>query len=394
MHKQRYTPAYIFLLFFLLFLYGFSNQAIGTLITRIIKHYGITMAEAGLLSSFSSAGNFIAIFVITIFIGRINKMVLLGASLFFYAASLFAISAAPPFGIILLSFALIGIFATTLDTLSNSLVADLQPANISRNMSFLHGLYGLGGLCGPIVMERLAGMLSWTQVYFIVSLAFLIFLTIYSVFVRWQWSLLTTHISNEKQTRFGFSDIIQYFTRKRHVLLWMVMFFYIGNQITLAVWIKRYVEIHLNAAAWGAYALSAMWMGIAVSRLFISPNIKASSHLKICFGNLISAVVLIAGLISGSAPGITAASLAVGLSSGLTIPLIIGTSCEWHMEKTTYGTLMVYTAISISSVMFPPLTGLIGDSLGIPWCVAVGAISSFITALFSGMLFINMKSEQ
>jgi len=393
MNKQRFAQGYISLIFLVVFLYGISRQAIGTLITPIIEYYGIKMAQAGLLSSFFSAGSFAAIFVITIFAGRINKMILMGASLFLYAISLYLISTAPQFGILLASFALIGVFGATVDTLTNSIIADLRPQNISWNISLLHGIYGIGGLCGPVAMERLSAVLSWTQVYFTISLAFIVYLIVYALFVKRQWRQLTMRMSREKQTRFGFSDIIQFFARKRHILLWVSVFFYSGNQTTMGIWIKRYVEIRLNTALWGAYALSAMWLGIVISRLLISPNIKASSLRKICVGNCISAIVLTAGLLSGSAQGITAASLAVGLASGFTIPLIVATCCEWHPEKTALGSLMPYTAIFVSSVVFPPLSGLVSDLLGISLGLAISAVCALAAAVFSGILDARLKSE-
>lgn len=392
MNKKNFTQWYTGLIFFVMFIYGINNQAIGTLITNIIEHYGIRMAQAGLLSSFTSVGNFAALFVVTIFTGRINKIILMGGSLFFFAVSLFILSYAPPFSIVLISFAFIGVFGATTDTLTNSLIADLMPDNISRNLSLLHGLYGLGGLCGPIIIDRFVGSFSWAQVYFAVSMVYIVYLTVYALFAKWQWSLLTIRISNERQTRIIFSDIANFFANKQHVLLWVAMFFYAGNQATLAVWIKRYVDTHLNVPLWGAYALSAMWLGTAICRLLISPNIKASSSLKICAGNFISAVAIIAGLLNGSAPGITVASLAVGLSSGLTIPLVMAIGCEWYPEKTTLGTVMPFTAFYISAVIFPPLSGFISDSMGIPWGVGVGAVSAFLTAVFSGMLYAGEMS--
>ena len=386
MNTRRFEQRYLALIFFSMFLYGISRQAVGTLITSIIEHYGIRMAQAGLLSSFLSAGSFVAIFVVTVFAGRINKIILMGSSLFLYTVSLCLISSAPQFGILLACFALMGVFGSTADTLTNSLVADLQPANISRNISLLHGIYSLGGLCGPVALEYLSAALSWTQVYLVLSLVFFGFLVTYSIFVKWQWNHLTVGMSQKKQTQFGFSDVVQFFARKRHILLWVSILFYSGNQSTMGIWIKRYVETHLNTAHWGAYALSAMWLGIAISRLFISPNIKTSSLRKICVGNIISAAAMAAGLLSGSAQGIAAASLAVGLSSGLTIPLVLSICCEWYPEKTALGTLMPYTAIFIASVTFPPLSGLVSDFLGISWGISISAVSSLLSAAFSGML--------
>ena len=385
--------AYVALIFLAMFIYGISNQAIGTLISRIIEHYDIKMAFAGLLSSFSSAGNFAAIFVITIFVGRVNKMILMGMSLLFYSTSLYLISVAPPFGLVLATFALIGVFGATTDTLVNSLVADLMPGKISLGISLLHGMFGLGGLCGPIVIERLAANLNWEQVYFIISMLFLTYLVIYAVFVRLHWKLLSTRMSNEKQSGFGLSDIALFFMKKRHVLLLVTVFFYGGNQITLSVWIKRYVETYLNEPLWGAYTLSAMWLGIAICRLFISPLVKASSPIKICVGNFISALALVAGLLSGSVFGIAAASLVVGLSSGLTLPLVLALGCEWNKEKTALGTMVPFTVFFIACVLFPPLSGLISDQMGIPWGVALGAASAILTALFSGILNAGMKKE-
>ena len=183
----------------------------------------------------------------------------------------------------------------------------------------------------------------------------------------------------------------QFFARERNILLWLTMFFYGGNQSTLAVWLKRYVEIHLNIPAWGAWALSAMWLGTAISRLIVSPGIKATSTKKIFFGNIISAAALAAGLLSSSAWGIAIASLVIGLSSGFSIPLILATGCEWYPEKTAFGTLMPFTACFIAYVVFPPLSGLIGDFLGIPWGVAEAGASALLAALLSGILEKNLS---
>ena len=317
----------------------------------------------------------------------------MGISLFFYSVSLYLISVAPPFGIVLATFSLIGIFGATTDTLTNSLVADLLPANISRNISLLHGFFGLGGLSGPILIERLAGNISWAQVYFIISLVFFSYLLLYAVLVKWQWSLLSLRISHQKKARFGFSDMTKFFTQKRNILLWVTMFFYAGNQSVMAVWIKRYVETHLDEPALGVYALSAMWLGITICRLFISPNVKASSPDQICAGNFISAIVLAGGLLSGSVWGIIAASLVVGLSSGLTIPLILALGCEWYQEKTAFGVMMPLTAVFISAVIFPPLAGLVSDHLGLPWGVALAALNALLTAVFSALLRIKLMPK-
>jgi len=339
-------------------------------------------------------GSFVAIFIVTIFVGRINKIFLLGVSFFFLSASLFLISTAPLFGIILICFALVGIFAATMDTMINSLIADLMPGNVSLSISLLHGTFGLGGLCGPIIIERLADNLSWMQVYFTLSIVFLSYLISHGVFIKWQWSLLATHLSSSKQTRIGFSDIVQFVKRKRHTLLLLTMFFYGGNQITLVIWIKRYVETHLNEPAWGAYALSALWLGIAISRLIISPGIKAPSSRKIYIGNLTSALALIIGLLSSSALGTVIASFVVGLSSGFTIPLVVALACEWHRENTALGTTMPLTTLFTASIVFPPFSGLISDLLGIPWGVAVAAVSAILVAVFSGLLEMHLKSEK
>ena len=46
--------------------------------------------------------------------------------------------------------------------------------------------------------------------------------------------------------------------------------------------------------------------------------------------------------------------------------------------------------ISVAAVIFPPLSGLISDYLGIPWGVAVGVVSALLAAVFSAMLNKNL----
>ena len=393
MNNSRINP-YIPVLFFAMFIFGINSQALGTLITRIIAHYDIQMAQAGLLSSFLSIGSVTAAFTVAIFAGRVNKMILLGISIFLLAGGLFLLSRAPVFGILMAGFSLLGIFGATMDTLINSLVADLMPGKISTGMSLLHGIFGLGGLSGPIIIDFLARSLSWSLVYLTLSIAFLVFLVFYSVLLRWQWKNLVIVVSGGKKAGFDFSDIVQFLKKKKHILLMLTIFFYGGNQITMIIWVKRYVEIFLDVPAWGAFALSSLWLGIALSRLIVAPTVRASSPRKIFIGNLVSAAVVTAGLLSQSAPGILIASFASGLASGFTIPLILALGCEWNREKTAMGTMVPYTALFSAAILAPPLSGLIGDLAGIPWSVAVSAFSAVFAALFAGILDAHIKNEK
>ena len=383
MYKQRTVQGYVVLIFFVMFIYGLCAQIIGALISRIILHYNIQMSQAGLLPSFQYAGNFIAVFLVIVFSGRINKIIMLGISIFFLSGSLCLISTAPLFGILLINFSLMGTFFATLDTLINSLVADLRPDSIKTSISVLHGLYGLGGLSSPIVIERLVVRFNWTQVYFIAGIVLLVFFAAYALFVKLNWRALSVCLPHAGQMRFGFLDIIQFFKVKRNAFLWVSMFSYVGSHSILSIWIKRYVETHLNKPVWGAYALSAFWIGVALSRIVVSPNIKAPSLLKIMTGNLISALSVTAGLLSGSVYGITAAAFMAGLCAGFTIPLLVAQSCEWHQEKTAFGSLMALTAVFMSFVVFPPFSGFISDNLGIRWGVAFGVVCSTMAAVFS-----------
>ena len=394
MNNKRLTKIYIALLFFAMIMFGASKQAFGALISKIIAHYDIKMVQAGLLYSINSAGNFVSFFIVAIFVGRINKMLILGSSIFFMALSMFLISTAPAFGLLFVCFALLGIFAATSDTMSNPIIADLRPDKLSGNISMLHGLYGVGSLCGPIIMEALSGRLSWSQIYGSISLVFIIYLVIYSVVVKRQWKTLTMYISNEKQSRISISDILKFFTEKRNILLWITMLFYIGNQGVLSAWIKRYVEIQLGLPVWGAYALSALWLGTTIGRLFISPNLKVPTSLQVFFGNLIALVSMIAGLSSGSAMGITAAAFIVGLGAGSTYPLLFAIGCGWYPGKTAFGVLMPSTASFIGFVIFPPFSGFVSDHFGMLFGILVSTVCGLFTTVLSGMLHLNIRAQK
>jgi MFS family permease len=98
-------------------------------------------------------------------------------------------------------------------------------------------------------------------------------------------------------------------------------------------------------------------------------------------------------LLSGSAIGTVIASFILGLSSGYTIPLVLALGCEWHPENTALGTIVPYTALFSANMLFPPLSGLIGDLFGIPLGVAVTAVSAIMVAVFSGLLNRHLKHE-
>lgn len=78
-------------------------------------------------------------------------------------------AAKPPFPLMAVSYAINGFGEALQDAQANGLVATL-PTNANGKMSIIHGIYGAGAFCSPLVATQFASMKEHWSFHFLTSL--------------------------------------------------------------------------------------------------------------------------------------------------------------------------------------------------------------------------------
>ena len=351
--KQIYS-ACIYCSFFVI---AMVNAMPGIMLTSFIDQYALLSSAQGAPGAALSFGQALALIFLFWQAGRISKSVIVTFSFAVIVVLLFTISVIPPYTVLVLLFCLLGTVFGAISSTASSLIADLYTgAGTSKYMSRLHGIFGLGGLVTPIIFMRLftAG-LHWNIAVRIVTAMIAVLLIIYLVFTG--YSLKSVDLPKSSNLKIKLEDFKRFFKRGTNALLIFSMFFYAAHQSVIAVWIIRYVSVFLGDISLGALSLSLFWGGITVSRLFTHKLLPVSPVKIVLCGNLVSTIVLLAGVFSGSAIVMAACVFIVGLLNGTSIPVLLATGCADNDGNTILPTSLLNLSMFVALVACPLVVG-------------------------------------
>ena len=321
--KQTYT----FCLYAVFFVCAMVYTTQGALLTSWIDHYRLEAAAQGAVGSAQSAGMTVALFILIWQAGRITKNTIITFSYISLVILLFAVSLMPPFTLMIVFYCLVGIFYGSISSLLSSVVADIYDGkDSSKQMSRLHGIFGIGGLLLPFFYRGLLSAgLYWNIALRTMVLILAAILIMFILLSRYSLKSLTLpRRSNQRITK---EDLRMFFSRGSNFLLILSILFYGAHQSAIVVWLIRYVEVFLETPALSALALSLYWAGVTLTRLLIFKILPVSPIKIVLFGNLVAAVMICSGVLSGSAIVVAALTFVMGFANGTTIPVVISTCC-------------------------------------------------------------------
>ena len=137
------------------FIYAFVNSISSVLLNQVVEAFSLTGASQGLLSSMLSVGYMLALLVNPLFQGRTEKLFMLLLSGLLQAAMLVLSGTSASFALFLTGIVLLGVGCGWLDGYINSCMIDFHPHDSPKYLSLLHGLFGVGSLLAPLLMQAL-----------------------------------------------------------------------------------------------------------------------------------------------------------------------------------------------------------------------------------------------
>lgn len=384
-NKSMYTYGILFMIFVI----SICNTTQGIILSDYIIYYDLESSRQGLMSAIQSAGNIVGLLIIGIILGRLKKSTILIASAIIVPIVFFIMGSKPSLFALLLSYGIYGIAFALWDSLSSSLMVDIHPSNSSRYMNLLHGVFGLGGIVGPLLFQGLDGIgFIWNQMLTIAGIIAVMAFIVYTIGVI--PIIRSNHGRIEKVSNITFLDVKSFLSKKRNILLIICAFLYGAHQIGITVWMTRFISDYLETPQWGPGAISIFWVGIAASRLAVSiQSIKPEK--LILFGHLISGFAIACGIFIGNGFIMFICCGIAGFAEGPILPMTLDIACSWEKGKTSLGSSLVLFVHYIGFIITPPLIGALIFTNGIKVGMIIPAILSLIATIFA--FFLKKRRE-
>ena len=203
----------------------------------------------------------------------------------------------------------IGAGYSVCESTGSAALADASPENGARWVNLSQGALSLGAVFSPILLQLGTGAFgwSWRAVFWICSLGALVSL-IPLLLTRFPAQADSAVQQPEKPAR-------AFFTDPSFALFFCAILLYVGLENGFGYFTESLFALRLNAASLGAYAISAYWATMALSRLVFGVlPVKPERALVFC---LFGAAALFAALalFRSPVPALAAAAL-IGFSFG------------------------------------------------------------------------------
>ncbi len=363
-------------LFFTFFIFAMLTNVIGAVTNILIKEYSLSLAEAGLITLSFFAAYGLASLPAGLLACRYGYKKIYVAGVFLMTVGALFFGLVGTFSMLLVMSFVAGVGVTFIQVSANPLV---QYAGARKeypgNLSIVHSLFGLGSFLAPIViMQLVAKDISWRYFYFmIVALSVLVFLSVVKI-----------KVPTNMQNSFTVKSIFNYFKNASVMSSFIALFFYVGIEMGVAVWLITYFEaVRGIGLQTGAYLLSFFWLLLAVGR-YIGGHLlkKYSPKLLVTMFSILGALSLAIGLCGSTILSMIFLPL-VGFFCSLLFPTIYSVTIENEKSGHSVVSGILFTAV-IGGAIIPYLIGVISDAYGLRIGLSVLFIS-FLVVFLKGL---------
>jgi fucose permease len=370
-------------LYVLMFAYAFSVTMIGPLVPIFMSAYHVSLSQSGLVSLFQGLGGAATVFFAIVFVDRFRRSFLIKVAFGVYCAATLLMAVAPPFVVLLILFCLLGGGTRLLDAVLNAYISDIHPARRGFYLTLLHACFGVGALFGPFLSTIfISSHVPWPYIFLALGSFCVLILIAYALVQR------TIPVAVQQGHASGPKSIVSLLRERDIVLLFFVSLFYVAFALSVSMWMPSYMTSRLHTGViFASLPVSAMWIGIICGRLVYSfLSLKYPIKNLLFYSSLAAGAVMVAAVII-NAPAIYVGGLCIaGFLVGATMPLSIAQgNNRVPGHSGAVSSLMIFASV-IGLLFFPWLIGVIADSAGFWYGIALIAFFPCAIAAFSAFL--------
>ena len=334
-----------------LLMVGINSGWVGPFIPQISRVAHLPIERAGLIVSASAAGYFVSLLIA----GEINQQlsaqkILVGAMVLFTAGLAGLAAAAGLAGVLCAGF-LIGLSNGGIDIGANALIVELNRDRLASALNYLHVLFGIGALFGPLIVS--AAFASRVPYWWVFGGGALVCAAI-------GFRLGVTpalEVRTEPMPGDGFILMLS------RPLIWVVsamMFLYVGAEVGIGAWLFLYLR---TAGALGpmlaSSGVSLYWLGLVCGRAFggrLGHRIALPQFTMLA--SALSAAALVMLIAAPTAGGLAASAVfLIGFGYGPVFPNMIAVGAERFPSEVGRMTSIVVAGGALGAILAPWLMG-------------------------------------
>lgn len=250
------------------FLCGWNDGTLGPMIPRIREAYSVGFTMVSLIFVVACIGYCSGAVFNAYFTDRIAFGKLLVIACCLQVVGYAIMTAAPPFPLFVIAFAINGVALALQSAQANGYVAAL---NDHTKMGILHASYGMGAFCAPLVATQFSQMERWSF-HFMTSLGITLSVAVADALVfkfRNQDECLV-HIgqeAGEKSSNNDKSNVRQFMGIKAVHFLAVFALIYVGTEVTIGGWTVTYIIEERGGGPSAGYISSGFFGGLALGRV-------------------------------------------------------------------------------------------------------------------------------
>jgi len=339
------------------FLIGFTSVMFAPALPAMIEGFRLTLGRAALVFPAMSAGSLVAVLVGGTLSDRIGRKspIILGSTIL--SLSYILIGTAGSWTIVLAAFLASSVGHGFVNPCVNALISDVNPGRRGAAFNALHGIYGLGGLLGPVVTGGfLVTTWGWRPLFWITGIIWLI----YSTFV----SLLTFPAPRLQ------ADTVKGHLPKMGIVvvaLASIAFIYNGTAWALIGWINTYIQqAEILPTILSAGIVSLFYVTLTAGRFLWSRYADSLGHVRVILICATGSAIAYPWVIWTSSPlTVTLGVITSGLFfSGLYPTALACATNRWpHLAGTVSGAMSI--AMTLGKMLVPWITGIIAQVTGL-----------------------------
>ncbi|HKM99869.1 MAG TPA: MFS transporter [Candidatus Binataceae bacterium] len=334
-----------------LLMVGINSGWIGPFLPQISQTAHLPIERAGLIVSASAAGYFMSVLIA----GEINQQlsaqkILVGAMALF-TAGLAGLAVAPGLAGLLCAGFLIGLANGGIDVGANALIAELNRERLASALNYLHVLFGVGALLGPLIVS--AAFASRVPYWWVFGGGALACAAI----------AFRLGVSPAVEVRTAPAPGNGFMPMLSRPLIWAisgVMFLYCGSELGIGAWLFLYLRTAgALSPLLASSGVSLYWLGLVCGRAFGGRlGHRTALPQFTMLASVLSAAALVILIAAPAAGGLAASAVfLIGFGYGPVFPNMIAVGAARFPAEVGRMTSIVVADGSLGGIIAPWIMG-------------------------------------
>ncbi|AEJ61530.1 major facilitator superfamily MFS_1 [Spirochaeta thermophila DSM 6578] len=372
-------------LFGVMLMMGIALTLFGATLPLLIRTFGWSYLESGLVMGAGSVSFFIA----TFFAGRIASTVglsrLFRGGFVLAAGGLLLFARWPSMWVNVFVNALMSLGFGAVEIGANLTMLQLEKDGSGRAMNVLHAAFAIGAILGPVATGALlqAGI-PWNLVYRGMAVLFLVL-----------WMVMERLNPSRFDIPRADHDIHPREALIREPVYWLgflTLCLYVGAELGVSNWVAEYgVQVFRIPERYAVFLVSTFWVGLLAGRFLAPLVLTPTRQRRVLLGSavLFAAAVALTALLGMVLPSpllLVVLVLASGLGAAVIFPTtvsLVGTAlARWQGDAVGFAT----TGGGVGSFVFPFVMSAISEAWGIRIGFAFYSVSAFLLLGSLGLL--------